>query len=206
MPAASPRTIVLASRSPRRLELARSEGWIVQVLQPPDEAEAGAAPRAAAESLAAYVRRLALAKARAVADAGATGTLLACDTLSEVDGEVLGKPADAEDARRMLRSLSGRGHRVVTGVCLWQRPELEPILADCESLLEMGELSEGFLDWYIESGMWRGKAGACGFQDDRLPLRLVSGSASNVVGLPLETIRPLLADLDRRLTPNPPTG
>ncbi len=178
----------------------------MQVLQPPDEAEAGAAPRAAAESLAADVRRLALAKAQAVADAGATGRLLACDTLSEVDGEVLGKPADAEDARRMLRSLSGRGHRVVTGVCLWQMPELEPILADCESLLEMGELSEGFLDWYIESGMWRGKAGACGFQDDRLPLRLVSGSASNVVGLPLETIRPLLADLDRRLTPHPLTG
>ena len=187
---------MLASRSPRRLELARREGWQVTVVEPPEAAEADAAPRGPAESLAAYVRRLAAAKAHAVAAGGITGTILACDTLSEVDGCVLGKPADREDARRMLLALSGREHRVVTGVCLWRRPGGEPIAAHCESLLAMDPLETDFLDWYLDSGLWQGKAGACGYQDERLPLRLVAGSESNVVGLPLELVRELLLALD----------
>ncbi len=190
---------MLASRSPRRLELAVREGWIVRVAEPPEEAEAEAAPRRPDESLADYVRRLALAKARAVGEGFATGTIVACDTLSEVDGIPLGKPADRADAKRMLESLSGRTHRVVSGVCVWQRPELEPLQAAAESLLEMGPLEAEFLDWYLDSGMWRGKAGACGFQDERLPLRLLAGSASNVVGLPLEILRDMLAEIDARL-------
>lgn len=167
------------------------------VAEPPEAAEAEAAPRGPHETLECYVRRLAAAKAAAVAAAGVTGTILACDTLSEVDGAALGKPVDQTDARRMLLSLSGRGHRVVTGVCLWQRPGGEPITAHCESLLAMDLLTEEFLDWYLASGLWQGKAGACGYQDERLPLRLVAGSESNVVGLPLELVREMLRDLDR---------
>lgn len=187
---------MLASRSPRRLELAIREGWRVQVVEPPEEAEAEAAPRAETESLRAYVRRLAATKAEAVAATGVTGTILACDTLSEVDGVVLGKPVDQPDARRMLQALSGRSHRVVSGVCLWQCPGGEPCFGDAESVLEMSPLSDEFLEWYLDSGMWRGKAGACGFQDERLPLRLVSGSGSNVVGLPLELVREMLAEME----------
>lgn len=188
-------TIVLASRSPRRLELARSAGWIVTVVAPDEAVEESQPPLAPGEPLAAYVQRLARAKAEAVAAAVATGTLVACDTLSDVDGTVLGKPADAADARRMLAALAGRRHRVLTGVCVWPRPQGAPRLAVAESLLEMGPLSDDFLDWYLASGLWRGKAGACGFQDERLPLRLVAGSPSNVVGLPLELLREMLADV-----------
>lgn len=186
---------MLASRSPRRLDLARRAGWRVTVVVPPEAVEAEAAPRGPRESLEAYVRRLAAVKAAAVAATGVTGTILACDTLSEVDGQALGKPADRAEARRMLLTLSGRPHRVVTGVCLWHRPGGEPIAADCESLLAMDPLTDEFLDWYLESGLWEGKAGACGYQDERLPLRLVSGSESNVVGMPLEVIRRLLTQL-----------
>jgi septum formation protein len=114
----------------------------------------------------------------------------------EVDGQILGKPTDRDDARRMLLDLSGRRHRVVSGVCLWPQPDGQPLFGDAESLLEMGELSNEFLDWYLDSGMWAGKAGACGFQDERLPLRLVAGSPSNVVGLPLELVREMLAGMD----------
>lgn len=185
--------IILASRSLRRAEIARAEGWTVRILAPPEAAEADAAPRGPHETLPGYVRRLALAKAEAVAALVPTGRILACDTLSEVDGLLLGKPQDRSDARRMLEALSGRVHRVVTGVCLWSRPDGEPRLAAAESLLEMDPLEPALLDWYLDSGLWEGKAGACGFQDDRLPLRLVAGSPTNVVGLPVELVRELLA-------------
>jgi len=177
----------------------------VQVVPPPEAIEAMAAPQAADESLEAYVLRLARAKGLAVADRGIEGTILACDTLSEVDGTALGKPADRDDARRMLTLLSGRVHRVLTGVWLCrQRADstsdtgfMRPLEAVEESLLEMGPLEGTLLEWYLDSGMWHGKAGACGFQDERLPLRLVAGSGSNVVGLPLERVRAMLADLDQ---------
>jgi septum formation protein len=173
--------------------LAAAAGWQVTAIEPPERAEAEAAGRKPAESLEAYVLRLARVKAEAVMAAGATGTILACDTLSEVDGEALGQPADEHDARRMLQRLSGRVHRVLTGVCLWRWPDsAEPILASDESVLAMDSLSAECLDWYLASGLWRGKAGACGFQDERLPLRLISGSPSNVVGLPVEMIGRML--------------
>lgn len=185
----SPRTIVLASRSPRRRALAESEGWIVQVVEPPEEAEAAEGPIGPGESLGEYVIRLAWAKARAVAAEVPEGLLVACDTVSEVAGEILGKPADEADARRMLERLSGRRHRVMTGTCVWPRPEGEPVFAATESELEMEPLSRDLIDCYLASGLWRGKAGACGYQDEAIPLRLRSGSGSNVVGLPLETLR-----------------
>jgi septum formation protein len=206
MAPASRRQIVLASGSPRRRALAAAEGWDVQVVPPPEAVEASAAARGADESLEAYVLRLARVKGQAVADTGIEGTILACDTLSEVDGTALGKPGDREDARRMLIQLSGRVHRVLTGVWLCRRQVADssgtaaPRLLEAveESLLEMGPLSNGLLEWYLDSGMWQGKAGACGFQDERLPLRLVAGSASNVVGLPLERVREMLAEIDAK--------
>jgi septum formation protein len=173
-------------------------GWDVKAFPPPEDAEASAPRRGPNETLEAYVLRLARAKAEAVIPTENAGLILACDTLSEVDGQELGQAADETEARQMLRALSGRRHRVVTGVCLWQRPELEPQCDSDESELEMGLLDDAFLDWYLETGLWRGKAGACGFQDERLPLRLISGSASNVVGLPLELIERLLQARDRR--------
>ena len=182
-----------------------NEGWDVQVVPPPEAIEATAAPQAAAESLEAYVLRLARLKGLAVADLAIEGTILACDTLSEVDGTPLGKPTDREDARRMLTLPSGRVHRVFTGVWICSQRMTsaagsvvrKPLEAVEESLLEMGPLEGPLLEWYLDSGMWQGKAGACGFQDERLPLRLVAGSGSNVVGLPLERVRAMLANLDQ---------
>lgn len=180
-------------------------------MPPPEMVEATAPPRQADESLEAYVLRLARTKGSAVADSGIEGTILACDTLSEVDGTALGKPSGKDDARRMLLQLSGRAHRVLTGVWLCRREiasplcdaVLEPLEAVEESLLEMGPLSSELLEWYLDSGMWYGKAGACGFQDERLPLQVVAGSESNVVGLPLERVREMLANLDRQVGERP---
>lgn len=195
MPASRHR-IILASGSARRRELAAVAGWDVTVMPPPEEAEARAAGRTAGETLEEYVVRLARAKGRATVDGGATGIVLACDTVSEVDGIALGKAVDREDARRMLALLSGRRHRVLTGVWLC-RTETDTVLeAVEESLLFMHPLDASFVAWYLASGMWQGKAGGCGFQDERLPLELVAGSESNVVGLPLERIATMLATLE----------
>lgn len=193
----NPLRIVLASGSPRRAELARAEGWQVTVCRPPDEAEATAAPRGPREQLEAFVIRLACVKAAAVARQGVTGLVLACDTVGEVGGLVLGKPIDRTDAARMLRALSGRTHRVVSGVCLWRIDEdgsrSEPCTASAESTLFLPALDEAFLGDYLASGLWEGKAGGCGYQDGRIPLELIAGSPSNVVGLPLELVREMLA-------------
>lgn len=175
----------------------------MQVAAPDEAVEAGQPPRARGESLAAFVQRLARAKAEAVAATRQVGTIVACDTLAEIDDAVLGKPADAADARRMLAALAGRRHRVLTGVCVWHRPDGTPQAGVAESLLDMGPLSDEFLDWYLASGLWRGKAGACGFQDERLPLSLVAGSPSNVVGFPLELIRTMLAEPHASVPPAP---
>ena len=190
---------MLASGSPRRAELARSEGWDFVVVPPPEAAETDAPPRGAEEPLESFVTRLARAKAEAVVALGAQGLVLACDTLSEVEGLTLGKPTGREDARRMLRALAGRRHRVVSGACLWpiesQGQPCEPLTGHAESQLFMPPLSEAFITGYLDTGLWEGKAGACGFQDGHVPLELVSGSPSNVVGLPLELVRELLARL-----------
>ena len=176
------------------------------VVPPPEAIEAMAAPQGLEESLEAYVLRLSRAKGQAVANLGIEGTILACDTLSEVDGTALGKPVDRDDARRMLTLLSGRVHRVLTGVWICRQqgaspaggPAQRPLEAVEESLLKMDPFEGSLLEWYLDSGMWQGKAGACGFQDERLPLRLVSGSGSNVVGLPLERVRAMLNDIEQR--------
>jgi septum formation protein len=195
---ASRQPIVLASGSPRRRELAMAAGWDVLVMPPPEDAEANAAARRVGETLEEYVVRLARVKGRATVDCGAAGLVLACDTVSEVDGVALGKATDRDDARRMLERLSGKKHRVLTGVWLC-RTETGAILeAVEESLLFMQPLEPSFVAWYLDSGMWRGKAGGCGFQDERLPLELVAGSESNVVGLPLERIETMLDALTRR--------
>lgn len=190
---------MLASGSPRRAELARSEGWNFVVVPPPEAAETDAAPRGDEEPLEAFVTRLARAKAEAVVALGTQGLVLACDTLSEVEGLPLGKPRDRDDARRMLRALSGRRHRVVSGVCLWLVEDPgqpgEPLTGHAESELLMPPLPESFITGYLDTGLWEGKAGACGFQDGHVPLELVAGSPSNVVGLPLELVRELLERL-----------
>jgi septum formation protein len=196
MSPASRQRIVLASGSPRRRDLATSAGWDVIVVPPPDDAESRAAPRATWETLEEYVVRLARVKGRATVDGGATGMVLACDTVSEVDGVALGKAVDREDARRMLALLSGRKHRVLTGVWLCRTDTGTTLEAVEESQLCMQPLAPSFVDWYLDSGMWQGKAGGCGFQDERLPLEIVTGSESNVVGLPLERIALMIAALD----------
>lgn len=186
--------LILASASPRRLELLRSIGLIPEV-RPVDLDEAQL-PGEAPETM---VVRLARAKAELAAAAlGVPGVLiLAADTTVTVDGAVLGKPADAADAARMLRLLSGRAHSVFTAVAL-RTTDDPPRAADdvCESRVHFEPLTDADIAAYVASGEPMDKAGAYGIQagGGRFVAR-VEGSYANVVGLPVERLEPLFMEL-----------
>ncbi|MCA9242152.1 MAG: septum formation protein Maf [Planctomycetales bacterium] len=182
--------LILASSSPRRRELMLHAGYEFQVRAPSHEAEVNAPTIADPEQL---VLDLAHRKGQDVVGqvlgrgAGAAWVLSA-DTIAEYQGRVLGKPDDSADARRMLSLLSGTRHHVLTGVTLWNTASagapVEAIVA--KTTLQMDELTPEWIESYLASGQWEGKAGAFGYQDGIGVLRVVEGSESNVVGLPME--------------------
>ena len=177
--------LILASASPRRAELLRAGGIDVDVH--PADIDESARPNEHAD---AYVRRVALEKARAVSERMPGRLVLGADTAVVIDDEILGKPRDAEDARRMLRLLAGRAHRVMTGVALVGSPAdggIETGLAT--TTVEFGPISEPEVRWYVASGEPMGKAG--GYAIQGLASRFVTridGSYSNVVGLPVSLV------------------
>ncbi len=184
--------LILASRSPRRRELLSEAGFEFDIDPPSSPDECGLCSR---EGPAEYVARLAWEKACDVAARRQRGLILACDTVAECQGQKLGKPLDEAHARQMLTTLSGRAHRVYSGLCLWPRPLGQPrVRVDCTEL-RMDPLSPAELDAYLASGDWEGKAGAFGYQDRLGWVHVVSGSESNVVGLPMELLFRMLGEL-----------
>jgi septum formation protein len=182
--------LILASRSPRRRELLADAGYVFEVVPPLSEFEPEPAP---GQVPAEYVVRLAETKARDVGLQIGRGLVLACDTVAECDGHILGKPQTADDARQMLELLSGREHRVLTGVCLWNAPSGVPTSRVAVTTLRMDRLTPEQLSDYVESRLWEGKAGGFGYQDRLGWVHIVEGSPSNVVGLPLELLAEMLA-------------
>jgi septum formation protein len=179
--------LILASASPRRAELLRAAGYAFEI--EPADVDESAAPAEPAED---YVLRVAGEKAQAVLRRCPDCTVLAADTTVVVDGIMLGKPADDEHARQMLARLSGRAHRVLTGVALAR--EGREVRALASTLVRFAVLTPADIDWYVASGEPRDKAGAYGVQG--LASRFVEGiegSYTNVVGLPVALVHTLLA-------------
>ena len=178
--------LVLASASPRRRELLAGLG-VEPLIRPVDIDES---PRDG-ESAAGYVLRLAEEKARE--QAGAGELILAADTVVTLDGDLLGKPEDANDAKAMLRRLSGRTHQVVTGVAVF---DAEHDTLDTEAVatdVTFGRMTDSDVEWYVASGEPMDKAGAYAIQGlGALFVERITGNYSNVVGLPLPTVRLLL--------------
>lgn len=190
--------LILASRSPRRRELLTEAGYEFDAVLP-DEAAEGELPDVA--DPVDLVTRLARDKAADVARRVASGIVIGCDTVAACEGQILGKPTDERDARRMLELLSGREQSVHSGLCLWPVPGDEPLVRTAETRLRMHRLNDEQLDEYLASGMWRGKAGAFGLQDRLGWLEIVTGGESNVVGLPLELLAEMFAELNWGGTP-----
>jgi septum formation protein len=173
--------LILASQSPRRAEILKQAGFDF-VIRPAAVDETPLAD----ESPQAHVERLARAKALAV-EAGADDIVLGADTIVVIDGCILGKPADAADAARMLQALSGRQHEVITGVCLRRRSGLE-----CGSTVTrvwFAPLSPEEIAAYVASGEPMDKAGAYAIQGLASSyITRIEGSYANVVGLPIDWV------------------
>jgi septum formation protein len=176
--------LILASASPRRADLLREAGIDVEVR--PANVDEGVAPGETPET---YVRRVAEAKGRAISEQAPGCHVLSADTSVVVDDQILGKPADQDDAARMLRLLSGRRHDVISAVCLMQdaRPEV-PTEVEV-TVVEFAALSADEIGWYVASGESMDKAGGYGIQGfaSRFVTR-IEGSYSNVVGLPVAVV------------------
>ena len=194
--------LILASRSPRRKELLTAAGLIFEVFPASEEAETPI-PRGSDVSPAEFVKLQARLKAEDVVKRmpGRNCLVLGCDTVAVLGSrrrpggyQILGKPENREDARRMLRQLSGSYHEVVSGICL--KNPAEPgfeMLDAVTTVLFMEEISDEMLENYLNTGLWEGKAGAFGYQDGNDWLRVVSGSETNIVGLPMERLMEFLS-------------
>lgn len=185
---------ILASRSPRRRELLTRAGYRFRVAPPtvsePAHVPPGVPPAQLAESLAYF-------KARAVAETLPGEIVLGADTVVTCAGRTFGKAADADQARRMLKEISGSRHTVTTGLALIvpARPGRAPrrYLASDTTVIVMRDLSDEEIDDYVAGGEWRDKAGAYAIQETADAfVDHIEGSYSNVVGLPMELLDRLL--------------
>ena len=183
--------IILASQSPRRAELLRDAGIAFEAVAPkyqePDPGTWHLDPIS-------YVESASFAKARSVAEDHPDRLILGADTTVAIGNRMFGKPADEADAKRILCSLFGTTHRVISGVTLYDSATQRRIIRHATTTCQMRPMNPGELDDYLRGRGWEGKAGAYGIQDegDRF-VTVVEGSFSNVVGLPVELVIDMLA-------------
>jgi nucleoside triphosphate pyrophosphatase len=184
-------TLILASASPRRAELLTAAGFTFEIV-PADVDET----RWAGEPAEAYVLRVARAKMEAVFNnyRESGSAILAADTVVVLDGEILGKPNDSADARRMLRLLSNAAHDVHTAVVV--RTQAGERAEVVKTRVRFRWMEDSEIDWYVASGEAEGKAGGYGIQGRASRfIDYIEGSWSNVVGLPIADVYRLLKEL-----------
>lgn len=178
--------LILASGSPRRAEILQSVGWeFTKIVPDIDESEIPGEPPEE------YVQRLARTKAEVVSKNCEDGVILAADTTVIVSGQIVGKPVDMDDARRMLRLLSGKRHEVLTGVAVIQNGEMRVGLQ--RTGVKFMELTEAEVEFLAEMGDPLDKAGAYAVQAQAaLFIEGIEGDYWNVVGLPISLVYELI--------------
>lgn len=186
--------LILASSSPRRLELLASIGITPHQILSPDIDESPLKH----EDVLPYVKRIALLKAQVVHKQVREAYVLAADTVVEIGGKIVLKAENQEEARTILTRLSGRRHRVYTGVCVIS-PEGKEACRTVLTRVSFKRLSMEELNSFLDSGEWAGRAGAYSIQGECAKfVKFLSGSYSNVVGLPLYETDNLLKGLGFR--------
>lgn len=179
--------LILASASPARRELLGRLGRPFEILPTSIEEPTGFAdPRH-------EVQAVSWLKARAAAARVEHGLIVAADTIGWLDGSAILKPRDEADARRILRAMGGRDHELWTGVTLWRRPDDVQLMWQECSLVQFRGLTEEELDRYLATRSWKDHSGAYAIEEEGdLYVRVTQGSITNVIGLPLESLRPRL--------------
>jgi len=185
------RRLVLASASPRRQQLLREAGFEFAVF--PANIDEDSYLNLMPIELA---RHLSFEKAKVVAARFPHDVVLAADTVVAFGDRSLGKPEDADDARRMLALLSGTTQIVITGITIMQKESDVQQTRAAMSAVRMRKLTQAEIDAYIATGQWEGKAGGYGIQDQDPFVTKISGSHSNVVGLPVELVEKMLAEMN----------
>lgn len=185
----TPVRLILASGSLGRRELLKYHGYQFEIrpshIDEPTEARLGDCRH--------YVSELAWLKAAAVAPEVDQGIVIAADTVGWLHGKVIGKPDDEADARRIIQSLAGTVHELWTGVCLWQRPSNWQLCWQERSLVQMKALSVEEIEAYLKTRKWEGCSGAYAIEMPSDPyLQVIEGSTSNVIGLPMESLKQAL--------------
>jgi septum formation protein len=179
------RRLILASSSPDRRAMLERAGYAIEVMPSHIDEPTGQGftdPRH-------YVMTVSWMKAAAVTPKIADGLILAADTVGWLDGQVIGKPTDVHDARRIITALGGREHELWTGVVLWRRPDNVQIVWQEVTRLYSRKLSDAELDAYLATDEWVGRSGAYAIQEESDPfLRIIEGSLTNVIGLPMESL------------------
>jgi septum formation protein len=179
-----PLRLILASASPARRELLSRLDLAFEVLPSHiDEPTDFHDPRT-------EVQAVSWLKAAAVAGRIDDGLILAADSIGWLDGEAIHKPADEADARRILRWLGGREHELWTGVTLWRRPDDVQLIWQERSLVHFTALDDEEIEQYLQKREWRNNSGAYAIFERGDPyVRVVEGSVTNVIGLPMETLQ-----------------
>ena len=179
--------LILASNSPRRSELLKKFGFDFEIkVSDYEEDKAFSDPVLTAKTFAEGKAKSVFNKLNDL-----NTVVLGADTVVFSDGKILGKASSRVQAFDMLKSLSGKTHQVITGYCVLGSEK--PIL-DCEiSLVTFNDLTDEQINEYLDSGLYKGKAGSYGIQDGYNLVKSCVGSVNNVIGLPIEKIAPILA-------------
>jgi len=178
--------VILASGSPRRAELMREYGYDFEVMVPTVDESAMVDSSIPPAQLA---MALSYFKARNVMENVSEGWIIGGDTIASLDGCVFGKPVDRSDAKKILTTLLGTTHEVITGVTLLDASSQNRLVQHDTTRVTMNSISQEKIEQYLDTNAWQGKAGAYGIQDhgDEF-VEKIEGSFSNVVGFPMELI------------------
>ena len=186
-------SFILASASPRRKQLLTEAGYKFTVIRPDIDESAFSTKNV---EPCEYAERLALAKAKNIAEYHPDCLVIAADTIAYFEGEIIGKPADRTDAEQITKKLFSKPHKVITGIAIVRlRDDIEINQSDTTTIYPKKLTAEQIAE-HIKSGTWRDKAGAYAIQENGDEfIERIEGSLTNVMGLPMELLERLLKRL-----------
>ena len=185
--------IILASASPRRKQLLSKAGYQFSVVPPDIDESAYSTEQIDSEQ---YARQLALAKAKSIAEKHPENLVISADTIVDFQGEIIGKPADAKEARQIIQKLFSAPHHVITGLAICKLSDNSELVACDNTTVFPKPITEEQINEYIKSGLWKGKAGAYDIKENGDEfVEKIEGSLTNVMGLPMELLEQLLGKI-----------